>query len=129
MGHAAFGALGGATVAVLGWGGQLLRARYQRSLVALKGAALLKRREATAAEAAANLAEVAYAKEKAADADKRGREEMARLQRRQQEQRAAERRLQQQQQQNQETEMEDLGAAASPSTNQPTSGASNGELT
>ena len=116
-------------MAVLGWGGQVLLARYQRSLVALKGAALLKRREATAAEAAANLAEVAYAKEKAADADKRGREEMARLQRRQQEQRAAERRLQQQQQQNQETEMEDLGAAASPSTNHSTSGVSNGELT
>ena len=128
MGHAAFGALGGATVAVLGWGGQLLRARYQRSLVALKGAALLKRREATAAEAAANLAEGAYVKEKAADADRRGREEMAKLQRRQQEQRAAEGRLQQQQQ-NQETEMEDLGAAASPSTNHSTSGASNGELT
>ena len=115
-------------MAVLGWGGQVLRARYQRSLVALQGAALLKRREATAAEAAANLAEVAYAKEKAADADKRGREEMARLQRRQQEQRAAERRLQQQQQ-NQETEMEDLGAAASPSTSNSTPGASNGELT
>ena len=117
-------------MAVLGWGGQLLRARYQRSLVALKGAALLKRREATAAEAAANLAEVAYAKEKAADADKRGREEMARLQRRQQEQRAAERRLQRQQQQNQEeTEMQDLGAAATPTSRNSTTGASNGELT
>ena len=107
----------------------MLLARYQRSLVALKAAALSKRREATAADQAANLAEVAYAKEKAAVADKRGREEMAKLQRQQQEQRAAERRLQQQQQQNQDTEMEDLGAAASPSSNNSTPGASNGELT
>ena len=120
--------MGGATLAVLGQGGQALLARYQRSLVALKGAALSKRREATAADQAANLAEIAYAKEKAADADKRGREEMVKLQRQQQEQRAAERRLQRQQQNQEETEMQDLGAAASPTSNNSTTGASNGEL-
>ena len=122
--------MGGATLAVLSQGGQALLARYQRSLVALKGAALSKRREATAADQAANLAELSYAREKAAEADKRGREEMAKLQRQQQEQRAAERQLQRQQQQNQEeTEMQDLGAAASPTSNNSTPGASNGELT
>ena len=116
-------------MAVLGQGGQALLARYQRSLAALEAAAISKRREATAADQAANLAELSYAREKAAEADKRGREEMAKLQRQQQEQRAAERRLQRQQQQNQEeTEMQDLGAAATPTSRNNTTGATNGEL-
>ena len=124
--------MGGATLAVLGQGGQALLARYQRSLAALEAAAISKRREATAADQAANLAELSYAREKAAEADKRGREEMAKLQRQQQEQRAAERRLQRQQQQQQhqeDTEMQDLGAAATPTSSNSTTGASNGELT
>ena len=114
---------------MLGEGGQLLRARYQRSLPALEAAAISKRREATAADQVANLAELSYAREKAVEADKRGREEMARLQRQQQEQRAAERRLQRQQQQNQEeTEMQDLGAAATPTSRSSTTGTTNGEI-
>jgi hypothetical protein len=104
---------------VLGQGGQLLRARYQRSLVALEAAANSKRRQATAADQAATLAETTYVREKVAQADRRGREEMARLQKQQQEQRAAERRLQQQQQQQQNPdggmEMGNLGAPASSS--------------
>ena len=117
-------------MAVLGQGGQLLRARYQRSLPALEAAAVAKRRHATALDQAATLAELTYAKEKAVEADKRGREEMARLQRRQQEQRAAERQLQQQQQQQQHgegTEMQDLGASSSSQPN--TSERVHGELT
>ena len=88
---------------------------------------------ATAADQVANLAELSYAREKAVEADKRGREEMARLQRRQQEQRAAERQLQQQQQQQQQqqdgegTEMRNLGA--SPSSQSNTSERVHGELT
>ena len=111
-------------------GGQLLRARHQRSLPALEAAAVAKRRHATALDQAANLAELTYAREKAVEADKRGREEMARLQRRQQEQRAAERQLQQQQQQQQDgdgTEMRNLGA--SPSSQSNTSERVHGELT
>ena len=117
-------------MAVLGHGGQLLRARHQRSLPALEAAAVAKRRHATALDQAANLAELTYAREKAVEADKRGREEMARLQRRQQEQRAAERQLQQQQQQQQDgegTEMRNLGA--SPSSQSNTSERVHGELT
>ena len=120
-------------MAVVAHGGQLLRARHQRSLPALEAAAVAKRRHATALDQAANLAELTYAREKAVEADKRGREEMARLQRRQQEQRAAERQLQQQQQQQQQqqhgdgTEMRDLGASSSSQSN--TSERVHGELT
>ena len=117
-------------MAVVVHGGQLLRARHQRSLPALEAAAVAKRRHATALDQAANLAELTYAREKAVEADKRGREEMARLQRRQQEQRAAERQLQQQQQQQQDgdgTEMRNLGA--SPSSQSNTSERVHGELT
>ena len=135
LGHAAYGALAGATLAVLGQGGQVLRARYQRSLAALEADAIQKRRHATAADQAANLAELSYAREKAVEADKRGRAEMARLQRQQQEQRAAERQLQQQQQQQQHqqigedgTEMQDLGAASSPTSGNSSTGTTNGEI-
>ena len=120
-------------MAVLGQGGQVLRARYQRSLAALEADAISKRRHAADADQAANLAELSYAREKAVEADKRGRAEMARLQRQQQEQRAAERQLQQQQQQQQQqqpgegTEMKDLGASSSSQPN--TSERVHGELT
>ena len=103
---------------MLGQAGQLLHARYQRSLEALEAAASAMRWAAIAADEAAKLAELQYARKKAADQDRRNRDAVVQLQRLQQQQRDAERQQQQQQQQKDGeggTEMRDLGASASSS--------------
>ena len=126
--HAGFGALAGATLAVLGEGARLLRARYRDSLEGLEGEATTKRQAADAALEAANQAELRYAGKKAEEQHRRDRQAMAALQQRLQQQRAAERQLQQQQQQEEGQEMEDLGAAASPTYPDDAADSSNGEL-
>ena len=133
LGHAAYGALAGATLAVLGQGAQALRERHRGSLSAMEATAILKRQTATSACEEANQAELLFAGRKAKEQNRREREASARLQQQQQELRAAERRLQQQEEQHQqdaeETEMRDLGAASSSSSQSSPGGAANGELT
>ena len=123
----AYGALAGATLAVLGQGAQALRERHRGSLSAMEATAILKRQTATSACEEANQAELLFAGRKAKEQNRREREATARLQQQQQELRAAERRLQQQD--TEETEMRDLGAATSTSSQSSPGGAANGELT
>ena len=108
-------------MAVLGQGAQVLRGRYNGSLSAMEAAAISKRQAATAAQEAANQAELLWAQNKAVEQSRRDRAAMARLQQQQAQQRAAERRQQQQEQQQQQdggsTEMRDLGASSSSRAN------------
>ena len=118
MPHAGFGALAGATLAVLGQGAQALRSRYHSSLPAMEAAAISKRRLATSAQEDANQAEARWALKKAVEQDRRERAAIAQLQQQQAQQRAAERRQQQQEQQGGgSTEMRDLGASSSSRAN------------
>ena len=121
MPHAGFGALAGATLAVLGQGAQVLRGRYNSSLPAMEAAAISKRKLAASAQEDANQAEALWVLKKAVEQDRRERAAMAQLQQQQAQQRAAERRQQQQEQQQQQdggsTEMRDLGASSSSRAN------------
>ena len=119
---------------MLGQGAQLLRDRYGATLPAMETAAINKRRVATAALEAADQAELLWVQRRADEQNRRDREAMARLQQQRAQLRAAEQQQQrqeqqQQQQQDQEgTEMRNLGASSSSSTQTSPPEIVNGEL-
>ena len=123
--HAGFGALAGATLAVLGQGAQLLRDRYAATLPAMESAAINKRRVATAALEAADQAELLWVQVRADEQNRRDREAMARLQQQRAQLRAAEQQQQRQEQQQQQQqdqegmEMRNLGASSSSTQTSP----------